>query len=297
MAGKGAALTDSLSEQYENVKAIAQELRDDLESFSESVSGLAQSHSDFSEVGKFSDKVSSSGRRIVESVHESMKNVELLRDVISSIRTDIEDLHEFQDKFVKSFTALKEQMDSIKECTQIISTLSGQTNLLALNATIEAARAGEHGRGFAVVAEEVRKLAEGSAQAAAKIAELITSIQGDTSRAVDSMAKWTEDVKSGKEIVNQAGNAFDTIVDAVEGLTKNAETILDAARASAGRANDLVGMMDSLKGSSDEISEETGSVSAATEELSASMDEIANASRNLAELAQKLQDSTTQFKL
>ena len=97
--------------------------------------------------------------------------------------------------------------------------------------------------------------------------------------------------------VRTAGNAFDTIVDVVEGLTKNAKTILDAARTSAGRANDLVGMMDSLKGSSDEISEETGSVSAATEELSASMDEIANASRNLAELAQKLQDSTTQFKL
>ncbi|WP_019001710.1 methyl-accepting chemotaxis protein [Succinimonas amylolytica] len=175
MAGKGAALADTLCAQYDNLKAIAQELRDDMDSFNESVSGLAQSHSDFSEIGKFSDTVSSSGRRIVESVHESMQNVELLKDVISSIRTDIEDLHEFQDKFVKSFTALKEQMDSIKECTQIISTLSGQTNLLALNATIEAARAGEHGRGFAVVAGEVKKLSLDTADASSKIDSSVES--------------------------------------------------------------------------------------------------------------------------
>ncbi len=271
MAGKGAALTDSLSEQYENVKAIAQELRDDLESFSESVSGLAQSHSDFSEVGKFSDKVSSSGRRIVESVHESMKNVELLRDVISSIRTDIEDLHEFQDKFVKSFTALKEQMDSIKECTQIISTLSGQTNLLALNATIEAARAGEHGRGFAVVAGEVKKLSLDTADASSKIDSSVESftnqitaiiaeadknrqlLDGVSASAEDAIKKFNNvkqqhDEKVGvvNEIITALMDEFDVIknkvtdsdnADIVEEITNNCGEIQKKV-ASAARLNE-----------------------------------------------------------
>ena len=192
---------------------------------------------------------------------------------------------------------LADRSTDIGQFSETIANIAEQTNLLALNAAIEAARAGEHGRGFAVVADEVRKLAEGSAEAASKIAELISSIQVDTTKAVDSMAKWTEDVKSGKEVVDEAGNAFDAIVNAVEGLTHNAETILSAARVSAEKANALVHTMDSLNKASGEISDETGSVSAATEELSASMDEIANASRNLAELAQKLKDSTTQFKL
>lgn len=236
MAGKGAALTDSLSEQYENVKAIAQELRDDMESFSESVSGLAQSHSDFSEVGKFSDKVSSSGRRIVESVHESMKNVELLRDVISSIRTDIEDLHEFQDKFVKSFTALKEQMDSIKECTQIISTLSGQTNLLALNATIEAARAGEHGRGFAVVAGEVKKLSLDTADASSKIDSSVESFtnqitaiiaEADKNRQLlDGVSASAEDaIKKFNNVKQQHDEKVGVVNEIITALTDEFEVI------------------------------------------------------------------------
>ena len=271
MAGKGVALADSLSEQYENVKAIAQELRDDMESFSESVSGLAQSHSDLSEVGKFSDKVSSSGRRIVESVHESMKNVELLRDVISSIRTDIEDLHEFQDKFVKSFTALKEQMDSIKECTQIISTLSGQTNLLALNATIEAARAGEHGRGFAVVAGEVKKLSLDTADASSKIDSSVESftnqitaiiaeadknrqlLDGVSASAEDAIKKFNNvkqqhDEKVGvvNEIITDLMDEFDVIkkkvtdsdnADIVEEITNNCGEIQKKV-ASAARLNE-----------------------------------------------------------
>ncbi|MEE3421897.1 MAG: methyl-accepting chemotaxis protein [Succinimonas sp.] len=236
MAGKGAALTDSLTEQYENVKAIAQELRDDMESFSESVSGLAQSHSDFSEVGKFSDKVSSSGRRIVESVHESMKNVELLRDVISSIRTDIEDLHEFQDKFVKSFTALKEQMDSIKECTQIISTLSGQTNLLALNATIEAARAGEHGRGFAVVAGEVKKLSLDTADASSKIDSSVESFtnqitaiiaEADKNRQLlDGVSASAEDaIKKFNNVKQQHDEKVGVVNEIITALTDEFEVI------------------------------------------------------------------------
>ena len=253
------------------MKAIAQELRDDMESFSESVSGLAQSHSDFSEVGKFSDKVSSSGRRIVESVHESMKNVELLRDVISSIRTDIEDLHEFQDKFVKSFTALKEQMDSIKECTQIISTLSGQTNLLALNATIEAARAGEHGRGFAVVAGEVKKLSLDTADASSKIDSSVESftnqitaiiaeadknrqlLDGVSASAEDAIKKFNNvkqqhDEKVGvvNEIITALMDEFDVIkkkvtdsdnADIVEEITNNCGEIQKKV-ASAARLNE-----------------------------------------------------------
>ena len=137
------------------------------------------------------------------------------------------------------------------------------------------------------------------AQRSAEISEIsdTKTIQADTGRAVERLEIGSADVKAGKAVVDEAGKSFGTIVGAVSGLTENAENILQAARASAGNANELVSIMESLNQTTAEVSQETESVSAATEELSASMDEIATASKNMAEMAQKLQNSTTQFKL
>ncbi|WP_272917481.1 methyl-accepting chemotaxis protein, partial [Nocardioides flavescens] len=77
----------------------------------------------------------------------------------------------------------------IGNVVKVITSIAEQTNLLALNATIEAARAGEAGKGFAVVANEVKELAQETAQATKDIAARVEAIQGDTTGAVDAIGE------------------------------------------------------------------------------------------------------------
>lgn len=232
-----------------------------------------------------------------KAAHEVADIAEAGRVAVSGAVSQMETIASSVTESALVIRQLAARSEEISQISDTISAIAEQTNLLALNAAIEAARAGEHGKGFAVVANEVRKLAEGSALAASKIAKLIRVIQNDTTKAVERMEQGTLDVQSGKSIVDKAGDSFSTIVQAVIGLTKNAEIILHAAHSSAEKINKLVAVMDELNKTSTAVSQEAESVSAATQELSASMDEIATASKNMSDMAQKLQDSTAQFKL
>ncbi|MCL6707461.1 globin-coupled sensor protein [Pseudomonas sp. R2.Fl] len=108
--------------------------------------------------------------------------------------------------------------DSSKKITQIIGVIdeiSFQTNLLALNAGVEAARAGDAGKGFAVVAQEVRELAQRSANAAKEIKQLID--------------RSSQDVATGVALVNKTGEALGKIGDQVEVVNQHIGAIATAS--------------------------------------------------------------------
>jgi methyl-accepting chemotaxis protein len=99
--------------------------------------------------------------------------------------------------------------DRIGEVVGLINSIAGQTNLLALNATIEAARAGDAGKGFAVVAGEVKGLANQTAKATGDINAQITSVQGETRKAVDA-------IKGIGTVIDQVREISSSIAAAVE---------------------------------------------------------------------------------
>ena len=168
--------------------------------------------------------------------------------------------------------AMKRIEDASRKITDIIGVIDEiafQTNLLALNAAVEAARAGDAGRGFAVVAQEVRNLAQRSAQASKEIKTLI----------LDSGAQ----VKDGVELVRSAGS---TLTDIVAGITRVADLVSEIARATAEQASGL-----------DEVNTAVAQMDEMTQKNAALVEESTAASRSLEEQAGHLRQQMAFFAL
>ncbi|NEW07710.1 HAMP domain-containing protein [Paenibacillus sp. SYP-B3998] len=141
-------------------------------------------------------------------------------------------MHTITEKVVASSDVIKSLEARSAEATKIIGVISSiakQTNLLSLNASIEAARAGEAGKGFAVVALEVKKLAEQSKQSAEQISVILQLLNEDTQHAVRSIEEGTDEVKTGMQVMNEAGEVFKQILTSVQRVADQIQEVTAAS--------------------------------------------------------------------
>ncbi|MGH7568655.1 MAG: methyl-accepting chemotaxis protein [Gemmatimonadales bacterium] len=176
-----------------------------------------------------------------------------------------------------------------------IRELADMTNLLALNAAIEAARAGKHGKGFAVVAEEVRRLAEQSATAAAEAAELVQEIHGQVGEVVEQMRRGQVNVGGVEELSAGALEALDAIVAATAEATSHARRIADAAGeqdTAFGRLRERINAVAAIAWKN---RTETEDVATRANEAAAGLSELERATRELEQVASMLRELTRGF--
>ncbi|MBS4200541.1 methyl-accepting chemotaxis protein [Bacillus sp. FJAT-49732] len=193
--------------------------------------------------------------------------------------------------------SLGQKSAQVDQIVNLISDIANQTNLLSLNATIEASRAGEHGKGFLVVANEVRKLAEKTAESAIQIRHIIETILVETEEAVQSMTRGAEVLTDGMDMVGKTEIAFDDIAVAIEKVLLEAKEVVSVANDVSDRAKDMVGSMEQITAISQQIAASTELVASSTEEQIASIDEVAKEASSLDDLAKNLGNVIERFRM
>jgi methyl-accepting chemotaxis protein len=207
--------------------------------------------------------------QITTTVRDAAKRAEEASQLVARTRTGAEKSGEIVRKAVSAMQQIEQSSVEIGNIIGVIDDIAFQTNLLALNAGVEAARAGEAGKGFAVVAQEVRELAQRSANAAKEIKALITT-------------SGTH-VQTGVALVGETGKALDAIVHEVQEINQHVHAIAEASREQS------TGLQ--------EINTAVNTMDQGTQQNAAMVEESTAASHSLATEASALNNLLGQFKL
>ncbi|MBP1842038.1 methyl-accepting chemotaxis protein [Rhizobium petrolearium] len=206
---------------------------------------------------------------ITTTVKDAAKRAAEVSQLVTRTRTGAEKSSDVVRKAVNAMQEIEKSSGEISNIIGVIDDIAFQTNLLALNAGVEAARAGDAGKGFAVVAQEVRELAQRSANAAKEIKALITTSGSH--------------VQTGVALVDETGKALETILHEVQEINGHVHAIADASREQS------IGLQ--------EINTSVNAMDQGTQQNAAMVEETTAASHSLATEATALTNLLGQFKL
>lgn len=207
--------------------------------------------------------------QITTTMRDSTKRAEEAGFLVSRTRVGAEKAGEVVRNAVNAMQQIERSSGEISNIIGVIDEIAFQTNLLALNAGVEAARAGEAGKGFAVVAQEVRELAQRSANAAKEIKALIITSG--------------EQVRTGVALVGETGKSLEVMVGEVQQINSHVSAIVEAAREQS------IGIQ--------EINTAVNTIDQGTQQNAAMVEESTAASHSLAGEADALNKLISQFNL
>jgi methyl-accepting chemotaxis protein len=205
---------------------------------------------------------------ITTTVRETAAGARRANDAVGDARAEAESSGDVVRRAVDAMGGIERASSEISEIISVIDGIAFQTNLLALNAGVEAARAGDAGKGFAVVAQEVRALAQRSADAAKDVKTKILAS--------------SEQVEAGVTLVSETGKALQRIITRIGEISTLVSTIAKSAEHQATglqQVNTAVSEMDGV-----------------TQQNAAMVEEATAAARSLAEEADRLTTEVARFR-
>uniref|UniRef100_UPI004057A515 methyl-accepting chemotaxis protein n=1 Tax=Acetatifactor sp. TaxID=1872090 RepID=UPI004057A515 len=234
--------------------------------------------------------------RVIETVETLVEETEGMinqgMEIVQLLGERAQETTEITEKVGVSIETLRKESEIITSFVATITDITEQTNLLSLNASIEAARAGESGRGFAVVAEEIRKLADDSAQAAGEIGHNVQNITTQTMNSVQSakqaqnmVALQTEAVGQVIDVFREMQNRMNQLVDGLK------EIVIAMERADRERGDTVV----AVKNISDIIEETATSAEIVNDVAIKLMQNVENLNNTAVALNENMDDLKTEI--
>ncbi len=183
-------------------------------------------------VNNIREELAASSNELIAHRDEFQASQTLFNDILSKLASTIQTTTTISADSKNASTSvdnLKSATAGINDFVNIIKGISDQTNLLALNAAIEAARAGEHGRGFAVVADEVRNLAQRSADASNEISALIEQVNQQMEQVIGDI----HDVGEKSSEISESTLTIEATAENIVDVSKNMYTVITGSTADA----------------------------------------------------------------
>jgi methyl-accepting chemotaxis protein len=293
----------------EELSATVEELSSKAESIDEAVKNINNNMYDSSagaqEIGASIEEVDSSMNVLSQKAMDGSSNANEAKERAMKVKNNSQHAlerannisKEKQQRMVKVIEDAK-VVDNIKVMADTIASIAEQTNLLALNAAIEAARAGDMGKGFAVVAEEVRMLAEQSADAVKNIQQTIIKVQDAFKNSIDTGNEILEfinkDVQEQFNSYEKTGNQYYDDSDFVSGISEEIAAMSQEVTSTVGQVSEA---MQNMAGVVQKSSEEAETIKESVNETTQAIEQVAVTAQNQAELAQALNEIVQKFKI